>query len=1102
MPDFGQNVAEILIRARAEGRGEFDALQQEIARLKTVYEGYLRAIARGDETDQGARNIVSITKSANACAREIKMLEETSKAFDPVLARMTETADEVARTFARAAKEAHELAEAEREMAALHSQVQAALGGYEQRDRAAADAEISRQAELNYLQERAAIQANLGQMEERDARDRLEAAELAKRSTREAIENLRQVLDAQRDVAAAQKEAADAARQYGLAIQSATTEAYATQLRETAKAAKEYSLAVQEATNATIKSMQPGSHSLGIQDALNAQIKEMGGKAALAAESTKTFSTEIAKLSSASTSVAPEMQRLTQFTAAQKTEMDADAAALARVHPEITKLSAASSATAPEMQRLTQFAAAQKTEMEGLAAAQAKSAAAAQEAARTYTVDVNAATNVAMRNMRQNAQTLDIQDNLNKMMKESGVQWGRYTQEVDKGVQAKNRFGYAILNISHGLQDMQYGMGAVLNNIPLMVMSIGGGAGLAGTLMAAGVGASVFGGHLKTLARDIGILKDPLNWPIRNLEDMEERLKGISDKTYKVAVDYAEIDRATEQIDKLDARLKAYQEAVAAQTPEQQKVAKAVKEVFVGAGQVEPAEAERGGAGNIGKMVVELADRLGAIDRQVADDPRTKLVAEARAAIAASQARIDAGLVPAEFVQSQATALRMRTLAVGADEAKIRRDAEMAMRSEVAEAPLRGNTAALDRLIRLLESPEGRQLAAQGDRAKGILPVDPLFMHRLRESTPDMIKFFEDLKKDAAEWEREGSKVVAIQEKRRQGIRDTEAKLDATKKQAFDEQVSLLVSGKQQAFEAKYLDEFLTRISAGQSREQMVARMAPVFEKDIGDMPGATIAAERLANRVMEKAFAATIPFVGGDVGQPEAARRALGAEAQDRAEKAKKAAEAEARGEKAEAAKGVKAENQAEIDRIAKRFWELFPVTPQQAQAMAPGIFRASQRMDMDVAARRAYQQLTGEVNRAAFGPRRGRRGMGQVGPVIVPGMLDERVAPEPEAPPVQRRRRGPVPNRQAGADPLRQWQFERVTDVTPGLDPSRVNQMVGNVQVQEARTLAAVAHGTEQATVMARQAMSILSTVQSRMKMLSQNRPTLMSSVPGAGK
>jgi hypothetical protein len=60
--------------------------------------------------------------------------------------------------------------------------------------------------------------------------------------------------------------------------------------------------------------------------------------------------------------------------------------------------------------------------------------------------------------------------------------------------------GMGILELSRGIEDAQYGLRGVLNNIPGTIMAFGGGAGLAGVVSLAAVGVAVLGKRLYDLA--------------------------------------------------------------------------------------------------------------------------------------------------------------------------------------------------------------------------------------------------------------------------------------------------------------------------------------------------------------------------------------------------------------------------------------------------------------------------------------------------------------------------------------------------------------------------------------------------------------------------
>jgi hypothetical protein len=61
-------------------------------------------------------------------------------------------------------------------------------------------------------------------------------------------------------------------------------------------------------------------------------------------------------------------------------------------------------------------------------------------------------------------------------------------------------FGNTVLYASQAIEDLQYGFRAVLNNIPLLVMAMGGGAGLAGALSLAGIAVSQLTQRLGSMA--------------------------------------------------------------------------------------------------------------------------------------------------------------------------------------------------------------------------------------------------------------------------------------------------------------------------------------------------------------------------------------------------------------------------------------------------------------------------------------------------------------------------------------------------------------------------------------------------------------------------
>lgn len=158
-----------------------------------------------------------------------------------------------------------------------------------------------------------------------------------------------------------------------------------------------------------------------------------------------------------------------------------------------------------------------------------------------------------------------------------------FASVADANTQAQRRFAYAALNASHALQDFtQSGLGAVVNNVPLMTQSIteavpalksmstvmGGPAGVAAAAMGAAVALDVisrnwssvvdaFAGKAPKLVNDVQALKDAL--------------KGLEDKRIKTSLDYQDIHLAREELAKLTAEEAAYQRLKTGKSEEQQR---------------------------------------------------------------------------------------------------------------------------------------------------------------------------------------------------------------------------------------------------------------------------------------------------------------------------------------------------------------------------------------------------------------------------------------------------------------------------------------------------------------------------------------------------
>ena len=99
----------------------------------------------------------------------------------------------------------------------------------------------------------------------------------------------------------------------------------------------------------------------------------------------------------------------------------------------------------------------------------------------------------------------------------------------------------AILELSRGLEDAQYGIRGVLNNIPSLVLSLGGSAGLAGAISIAAVGLS----QLEPLFTQTG----------ESAEDAAEKVKELTDRMAEA--EGRRFDQVADSLEAAGQRIKA-----------------------------------------------------------------------------------------------------------------------------------------------------------------------------------------------------------------------------------------------------------------------------------------------------------------------------------------------------------------------------------------------------------------------------------------------------------------------------------------------------------------------------------------------------------------
>ncbi|WP_193214796.1 hypothetical protein [Luteolibacter marinus] len=110
------------------------------------------------------------------------------------------------------------------------------------------------------------------------------------------------------------------------------------------------------------------------------------------------------------------------------------------------------------------------------------------------------------------------------------------TVEAPKAAAATGNAGRAVLEASRAFEDMQYGIGGVLNNIPGLVLALGGTAGIAGAASLAAVAVSLIAPKLLESLGSSGVDEA--------LDDLQEKLDQVRQKGVE-----AESARSSQSLD-------------------------------------------------------------------------------------------------------------------------------------------------------------------------------------------------------------------------------------------------------------------------------------------------------------------------------------------------------------------------------------------------------------------------------------------------------------------------------------------------------------------------------------------------------------------------
>jgi chromosome segregation ATPase len=121
----------------------------------------------------------------------------------------------------------------------------------------------------------------------------------------------------------------------------------------------------------------------------------------------------------------------------------------------------------------------------------------------------------------------------------------QYKAALNRLEGAKRNVGQAALEVSRGVEDMQYGFNGIVNNIPSLVMSLGGGAGLTAAISLAAVGMNQLIKHMGDFQTEAQKAKKDAS----NLKDEMNALHGVTQRGMTESLDKTKglIERLREQ---------------------------------------------------------------------------------------------------------------------------------------------------------------------------------------------------------------------------------------------------------------------------------------------------------------------------------------------------------------------------------------------------------------------------------------------------------------------------------------------------------------------------------------------------------------------------
>lgn len=202
-------------------------------------------------------------------------------------------------------------------------------------------------------------------------------------------------------------------------------------------------------------------------------------------------------------------------------------------------------------------------------------------------------------------------------LKDMGVIQNRATATTQTGTTSNKAYGASLMSVAYAMDDIRYGIGAVINNVPMLAMAFGASPQWAAGISIASIAIYELGKAIapvaKELAEEFGVMSKATEGFGDHIKVVKEQLASLESIKVKTIVDYADIENARKELQRLTAEQAAYERLRTGKTEAQQKRSKTVSDAIT----------EGGGATDLASGVENIIEATRE-SLPVEDRPQTK----------------------------------------------------------------------------------------------------------------------------------------------------------------------------------------------------------------------------------------------------------------------------------------------------------------------------------------------------------------------------------------------------------------------------------------------------------------------------------------------